>query len=36
MGNAAGAKVEIDRFRALKDEARYGGRVRESLASMAR
>jgi tetratricopeptide (TPR) repeat protein len=35
-GNTAKAKVEMDRFRALKDEARYGGRVRESLASMAR
>jgi len=35
-GSAARAKVEMDRFRALKDEARYGGRVRESLASMAR
>jgi tetratricopeptide (TPR) repeat protein len=35
-GNTAGAKEEMDRFRALKDEARYSGRVLESLGSMGR
>jgi len=35
-GNAARAKEELDRFRALKDEERYRGRVLESLASMGR
>ena len=35
-GNTAGAKEEIDRFRALKDDARYSGRVLESLGSMGR
>jgi tetratricopeptide (TPR) repeat protein len=35
-GNAARAKEELDRFRALKDEAHYRGRVLESLGSMSR
>jgi tetratricopeptide (TPR) repeat protein len=35
-GNTAGAKQEIERFRALKDEAHYSGRVLESLGSMGR
>jgi Tfp pilus assembly protein PilF len=36
VGNTAGAKEEMDRFRALKDDARYSGRVLESLGSMGR
>jgi tetratricopeptide (TPR) repeat protein len=36
MGNAARAKEELNRFRALKDEAHYRGRVLESLGSMGR
>ncbi|HXJ38311.1 MAG TPA: tetratricopeptide repeat protein, partial [Bryobacteraceae bacterium] len=35
-GNTTGAKKEMDRFRALKDDARYSGRVLESLGSMGR
>ena len=35
-GNTASAKEEMDRFRALKNEARYRGRVLESLGSIGR
>jgi tetratricopeptide (TPR) repeat protein len=35
-GNAVRAKEELDRFRALKDDTHYRGRVLESLGSMSR
>jgi tetratricopeptide (TPR) repeat protein len=35
-GNAARAKQELDRFRAVKDDAHHRGRVLESLGSMSR
>ncbi len=35
-GNAASAKAELDRFRALKDDAHYRGRVLELLGTMSR
>ncbi len=36
IGNAPRAKEELDRFRALKDDTHYRGRVLESLGSMSR
>ena len=36
LGNGARAKEELDRFRQLKNDAHYRGRVLESLAAMGR